>query len=153
MKKRNTDRDYINDKELTDELLKEIEEFKEGKRKGASEYLGEAFLKTFNKIMTKHSYRNYSEDWRQDFLSKASYLFARHWYKFNPTKQQKNYFQKDGKKYLKEEKDWLGAHNWFTLFCVTAIHDIIREKKKEKENLENLKSLSDEKFRNNLRIF
>jgi len=144
---------YIDDKKLTATLLKEIEEYKQGKRKGASEELGEAFLKIFNKIMTKQSYRNYSDDWKNDFLSKASYLFARHWHKFNPYKQQKNYFQRNNKKYLKDEKDFEGALNWFSLFCFTAIHDIIRERKKEKEEKENMCSLYDRELKRQLNIF
>jgi len=151
--KRDTSRDYIDDLKLTKQLLKEIEEYKQGKRKGASEELGKVFLTTFNKIMTKSSYRNYSDDWKNDFLSKASYLFARHWYKFDPLKQQKNYYQKNGKKYLKPKEEWRGAHNWLTLFCTTAIHDIIRERKKEKEEQENLVSLYEKEFQKQLNAF
>jgi len=138
---------YFDDKKVTQELLKEIEERKEGKRKNPSDFIIKEFFRTFERIMTKHSYKNYSEGWKQDFFSRANFLFVKHWWKFNPKKQQKNYYQREGKKIYKDEKDLLGAHNWFTLLIITAIHDIIRFKKKRKKAEDKMIFLSDKSLK------
>jgi hypothetical protein len=134
-KNRNKSRDYVNDKELTDLLLKEIEERKQGLRKGPSNELAEKFLLILDKILTSYKYKNYTDLWKDEFKSFAIYLFAAHWYKFKPERAQKNYYTRNGEKILKDEKDFEGAVGYFTLLVTTAIHDTIRKLKAEREKI------------------
>ena len=122
--------DYIDDLELTKQLIKEKEEFQQGKIKKPSENLAKKFLLVLNKVLTSSKYSGYTLDWKNDFKSKAHELFVKHWYKFNPERIQKNFYQKDNKKILKKEEDYKGAHGWFTLLITTAIHDEIKRHKK-----------------------
>ena len=124
--------DYINDKELTKLLLKEKEEYFNKERKSCSNQLAEKFLLILEKILTRPNFNRYSQDYKDEFKSSAELLFIKHWFKFNPEKIKKNYFIKNGKKILKEKKDWGGAFAFFSILAWTGCTDEIKKFKKIK---------------------
>lgn len=139
--------DYMDDYELTKKLIQEVEEFKNGKRNKPSEELSEAFLTVFYRFISSWKYYRYTDDRKQDFLSQSSYLFVKNWMKFDPTKVQKNWRQKDKEKYLVPEEEYRGAFSFFTMICANGTHSIITKFKKEKEKKDALISDENEKAR------
>lgn len=129
---------YFDDLKMTKLLMKEIEERKQGKRKGPSDELGKAFLQVLEHTLTSRKYRNYTDDWKDEFRGLAIEKFLKHWYKFNPERIQKNYYQREGKKYLKDKSEWKGAHTFFTQMVISSIHDIINKFKKYHGRIEDI---------------
>ena len=145
--------DYIDDYELTKMLMKEVEEYKQGKRKSPSEELSKKFLTIFYHFISSWKYYGYTDDRKQDFLSQASYLFLKNWHKFNPEKVQKNWKQKNNEKYLVKEDEYRGAFSFFTMICANGVHFIINKFKKEKENHEKLIERENENMRLNIHLY
>jgi len=135
---------YIDDKELTKLLMKEIQERKDGKRKGPSNELTEKFLLIYNKILTRNNFSGYTNAWKNEFYDKATMKFMRNWYKFNPKKIQANY--KKGQ-YIGPVK---GAHTFFTTIVFSSIFDVIRKNKKMEKMLDKIKSLYDDELKREL---
>lgn len=118
---------YCDDYALTALLLKEQEEFRNGERTSASDEIGTYFLTIREHVLTKRNFSGYSQNYKDEFRSKANELFAKHWHKFDPIRARKNYTQKDGELFLKEDKtEWRGGFGWFSLFCRTAAIDEIK---------------------------
>jgi len=166
---------YINDLELTTKLLKESKEYKDYalfkennpggeykyvKREAPSDELCLNFLKIYEGITRKPNFSGYSDDYKEEFFSKAQYLFIRHWFKFDPLKVRKNYVvnpnsklksvndievkkSKNGVKLkekidageltLKPEEAFEGGFSWFTMLCATACVDSITMFKNRRE--------------------
>jgi len=139
--------DYMDDYVLTKQLIKEAEEFKNGERTRPSEDLAASFLTVFEHFISSWKYYRYTDDRKQDYRSQSSYLFIKNWYKFDPTKVQKNWKQKDKQKYLVEESEYRGAFSFFTMICANGTHSIIDKHKKEKAKRDKLIQDENEKSR------
>jgi hypothetical protein len=89
---------YIDDKELTELLIKELTARKAiadvaevgAKLPGPSELLGEWFVKVTHRMLTRGNFRNYSDNYKDEFKSDAYLFFARYWWKFDPRKVAQN---------------------------------------------------------------
>jgi hypothetical protein len=130
--------DYIDDKELTKKLLLEIENYKSGKQKTASNDLAVCSLRILERILSRRNFKNYTDDYKDEFRSKAHFLFAKYWHRYEPEKVRKNFYVKDGIKYLKDKSEWQGAFSWFTLLSWTACTDEIKRLNKLKEKRKEL---------------
>jgi len=134
---------YCDDYALTAMILKEQKDFREGKVRSASNELAKEFMTIREHVLKKRNFSGYSQNYKDEFRSKASELFVKHWHKFDATRARKNYTQKDGELYYKEDVSELrGAFGWFSLFCKTAAIDEIKRFKKGRENV---KKIIDEK--------
>ncbi|MCK5536488.1 MAG: hypothetical protein KAI79_06655 [Bacteroidales bacterium] len=123
---------YMDDYELTAHLMREQDEFKEGKRKMASNELASKFLIVLEHILTKRNYFGYS--FKDEFRSKSHELFTKHWHKFDPTRARLNYYQENQVLYYKTDvKELRGGFGWFSLFIKTACSDEIKRFKKNQE--------------------
>ena len=125
--------EYFNDLEVTKQLLREIEERKKGIRKNPSDDLIRIFYDILYRIMDSKKFRNYTEDWKDEFVSQSIEKFLRNWYKFNPLKIRKNYYQRNNKLFLKDKNEWKGAHTFFSTIIHSSFFDIIRKFKKYEE--------------------
>ena len=127
---------YMDDYRLTKDLLREQKEFREGKRKSSSNELAKDFIIVLEHVLTKHNFSGYTKNYKDEFKSKAYELFVKHWHKFDPLRARKNYYQKDGIQYFKENEDeWRGGFGWFSLFSRTAAIDEIKRFKKIRERM------------------
>jgi len=124
---------YFDDVKVTELLIKEIEEYKQGKRKSPSNELTQYYLDVVNNILKSSKYTFYTEDWKEEFLSYASYKFVRYWHTFKVNKSKSNF--KNGKLKTKNLK---GAYNFFTSLAISAIHYVIRNFNTERKNKEEL---------------
>jgi hypothetical protein len=129
---------YFDDIKITKLLIKEAKEKLEGKRKQPSDEITQSFIDILEHSLSSRKYSGYSPEWKDEFRGLAYEKFVKHWFKFKPDRAQKNYFQRNNEKILKEKEEWGGAHGYFTTIVISSIHDIIRKFKKEKENRENL---------------
>jgi len=130
--------EYFNDIEMTKLLIKESKERLEGKRKNPSDKITKAFLDILEHTLTSRKYSGYTPEWKDEFRGLAHEKFVKHWYKFDPKRAQKNYYQKNNEKFLKDEKEWGGAHGYFTTIVISSIHDVIRKFKKERQDREEM---------------
>ena len=134
--KAETDKFYTDDYKLTKQLLKEQKEFREGKRKTASNELAKEFITILEHILTKHNFSRYTKAYKDEFRSKAYMLFVKHWHKFDPRKARLNYYQVDGELFYKENENELrGAFGWFSLFSKTAAIDEIKRLNNQREKM------------------
>jgi len=124
---------YFDDIKVTKLLMKEIEEYKKGKRKSPSNELTQYYLDVVNNILKSSKYAFYTDDWKEEFLSYASYKFVKYWHTFKINKSKSNF--KNGK--LKTE-NLKGAYNFFTSLAISAIHYVIRNFNNERKNKEEL---------------
>lgn len=130
---------YCDDYALTALILKEQDEFRAGERKSASNELAEEFLKIREHVLTKRNFSGYSKNYKDEFRSKANELFVKHWHKFDPLRSRKNYTQRDGELYLKDDvNEYRGAFGWFSLFCTTAAIDEIKRFKNIREKTQKI---------------
>lgn len=130
---------YIDDYQLTKDLLREQKEFKEGLRKSSSNELAKQFITVLEHVLTKHNFSGYSKNYKDEFRSKAYMLFVKHWHKFDPAKARLNYYQKDGELFFKEDVAELrGGFGWFSLFSQTASIDEIKRFKRIREKLKEI---------------
>ena len=138
-KKTKKDTFYIDDYRLTKDLFREQKEFKEGKRKQASNELAKDFIMILEHVLTKHNFSGYTKNYKDEFRSKAYELFVKHWHKFDHLKARLNYYQKDGELYLKEDIDEMrGGFGWFSLFSKTGAVDEIKKFKKYREKMQEI---------------
>jgi hypothetical protein len=130
---------YIDDLALTQQLMKEKEEYLAGERKTSSEDLARQFIIVLEHVLTKHNFSGYSKNYKDEFRSKAYMLFVKHWFKFKPEKTRLNYYQKDGELYFKEDPtEYRGAFGLFSLFSSTASIDEIKRFKRQREKLKEI---------------
>ena len=130
---------YMDDVRLTKDLIREQAEFKAGLRKTSSNELAKDFIIVLEHVLTKHNFSGYTKNYKDEFKSKAYELYVKHWHKFDPLRARKNYYQKDGELYLKEdESEWRGGFGWFSLFSRTAAVDEIKRFKKIRENMKEI---------------
>jgi len=144
---------YIDDVELTKQLMEEIEQYNKGQRKNPSDSLIKKFFLIQEKILTASKYNGYTKDYKDEFKSEANLLFIRYWMKFNPYKV-KNNIDNDNidfdiaanpnididikGDYKKLKKELKGALTYFTILNITAIHTIINKEKKFRNFKKNL---------------
>jgi len=184
--------EYLNDLELTTQLIKEANEYKAYaeykemvnkpsefngvKREAPSDDLCLKFIRIYDGIIHKPNFSGYSPDYKEEFFSKAQYLFIRHWFKFDPLKVRKNYRvspksnmksvgdiqverSKNGVKLkekieqgeliLKPHDEFEGGFSWFTLLCMTACTDSISMfKKRRAQHQELVQSVVDKNSEN-----
>jgi len=131
---------YFDDKKVTKLLMEEIEEKKQGKRKSPSNDLAQYFLDVLYHILSSNKFRNYSNDWRDEMISHSSEKFVKHWDKFNPERIRNNYYMKDGELYLKDKKEFKGAHTFFSTIVHSSIYEIIKRQKRHRNFSEELAS-------------
>jgi len=128
---------YIINGETTDNIIS-------SKRISPSAKISEGFLDVLEHTLTKRNFSGYSPGYKDEFRSKASILFVKHWHKFDPSRARLNYYQKQGELFYKEPHELRGAFGWFSLFSKTGIVDEIkrlkkiRDKNKEIIELKNL---------------
>lgn len=140
--------DYIDDLVLTKLLLTEMQEFKDGERKSASNELAGHFLHILDRIMKRANFKGYSDEYKDEFRSKAQILFVKHWYKFKPESIQKNWYTKNKVKHFKEEAEWKGAFTWFSLMSWTGCTDEIKRLNKISEKRKKLIEEENQNLRN-----
>lgn len=100
------------------------------KRQTPSAYMTKEFLNVLEHTLTKRNFSGYSPGYKDEFRSKASILFVKHWHKFDPSRARLNYFQKNGELFYKEVSELRGAFGWYSLFSKTGIVDEIKRLKK-----------------------
>lgn len=89
-------KNYIDDLELTRLLIEEINNrknlIKSGSEKlpGPSNQLGAWYIKVVDRLLTKHNFRGYSDNYKDEFKSSAYLFFARYWWKFDPSRVKGN---------------------------------------------------------------
>jgi len=130
---------YIDDLELTQQLMKEQKEYLAGDRKTSSNDLASKFIIVLEHVLTKYNFSGYSKNYKDEFRSKAYILFVKHWFKFKPEKTRLNYYQKDGELYFKEDpKEYRGAFGLFSLFSSTGAIDEIKRFKRQREKIKEI---------------
>jgi hypothetical protein len=120
----------IDDEKLTEILLRDI---KDGKM---SEELANYFLLMFEKIISGNKYKNYTENYKEEFFDKAVTHFLRYWKKFDLSKTQ-----------TKENQPPKGAYNFITTIIITSIH-LSLKKLHRRQNI--MKNLINEKEKNKI---
>lgn len=182
---------YLNDHDLTTQLLREAKEYKDYaaykelilkneenkdigepnepevigeytgvKRESPSNDMCLKFMRIYDGIIRKPNFSGYTSEYKEEFFSKAQYLFIRHWFKFDPLKVRKNYRvaphskldsidsiaverSKNGVKLrekidagelvVKKVEEYEGGFSWLTMLCMTACTDSITMFKQRRE--------------------
>jgi hypothetical protein len=117
---------YIDDVELTALLMKEIHSRSlfmvnnpDKKPPGASNALGEWYIRVVDRLLTRGNFRGYSENYKMEFRSSAYLFFARYWYKFDSTRVQSN--QRENSTEIK------GGFSYFTTLAWTSILGTLKD--------------------------
>jgi hypothetical protein len=111
---------YIEDSELTRLLLSEISNRKTisetaeigTKLPGPSNQLGEWFIKVTHRMLTRGNFRNYSDNYKDEFKSDAYLFFARYWWKFDPRKVAQNLILLPNTTVVKNKKQKMTTYYW-----------------------------------------